>query len=143
MKKKLNPINFAKKIFPLNRSLSGKGNRETLQEIKKICPKLKIKSFQSNKNVYDWKIPLEWNVKNAYITDPKGNKICEFKKNNLHLVGYSYPQRKTLSLGNLQKHLHSIPDKPRAIPYVTSYYEKNWGFCISHSHRKKLLNVKY
>ena len=143
MKKKLNPINFAKKIFPLNRSLSGKGNRETLQEIKKICPKLKIKSFQSNKNVYDWKIPLEWNVKNAYITDPKGNKICEFKKNNLHLVGYSYPQRKTLSLGNLQKHLHSIPDKPRAIPYVTSYYEKNWGFCISHSHRKKLLNGKY
>ena len=94
MNKKLTPISFAKKIFPLNRSLSGSGNRQTLKEIKKLCSKLIIKKFVSNKKVYDWRIPLEWNVRDAYIIDPNGKKICSFKKNNLHLVGYSYPQKK-------------------------------------------------
>ena len=143
MNKKLTPISFAKKIFPLNRSLSGEGNRKTLKEIKKVCSKLKIRKFFSNQKVYDWKIPLEWNVKEAYLIDPKGKKICSFKKNNLHLVGYSYPQKKNINLNELQKHLHSIPDKPSAIPYVTTYYEKNWGFCISHKQRKKLIRGNY
>jgi len=143
MNKKLTPISFAKKIFPLNRSLSGSGNRQTLKEIKKLCSKLIIKKFVSNKKVYDWRIPLEWNVRDAYIIDPNGKKICSFKKNNLHLVGYSYPQKKNINLNELQKHLHSIPDKPSAIPYVTTYYEKNWGFCISHKQRKKLIRGNY
>ncbi len=143
MNKKLTPISFAKKIFPLNRSLSGSGNRQTLKEIKKLCSKLIIKKFVSNKKVYDWRIPLEWNVRDAYIIDPKGKKICSFKKNNLHLVGYSYPQKKNINLNELLKHLHSIPDKPSAIPYVTTYYEKNWGFCISHNQRKKLIRGNY
>jgi aminopeptidase-like protein len=143
LNKKLTPISFAKKIFPLNRSLSGGGNRQTLKEIKKLCSKLIIKKFVSNKKVYDWRIPLEWNVRDAYIIDPNGKKICSFKKNNLHLVGYSYPQKKNINLNELQKHLHSIPDKPSAIPYVTTYYEKNWGFCISHKQRKKLIRGNY
>ena len=143
MNKKLTPISFAKKIFPLNRSLSGSGNRQTLKEIKKLCSKLIIKKSVSNKKVYDWRIPLEWNVRDAYIIDPNGKKICSFKKNNLHLVGYSYPQKKNINLNELQKHLHSIPDKPSAIPYVTTYYEKNWGFCISHKQRKKLIRGNY
>ena len=138
MNKKLTPISFA-----LNRSLSGSGNRQTLKEIKKLCSKLIIKKFVSNKKVYDWRIPLEWNVRDAYIIDPNGKKICSFKKNNLHLVGYSYPQKKNINLNELQKHLHSIPDKPSAIPYVTTYYEKNWGFCISHKQRKKLIRGNY
>ena len=143
MKKKITPILFAKNIFSFNRSLSGEGNRKTLKEIKKVCSRLKIRKFFSNQKAYDWKIPLEWNVKEAYLIDPKGKKICSFNENNLHLVGYSHSQNKIINLYNLQNHLHSIPKKPKAIPYVTSYYEKNWGFCISHEERKKLIDGNY
>lgn len=139
----MKPISFANKIFPFNRSLTGKGNKMTLCEIKKLCPNLKIKNFPSNKKVYDWKIPLEWHVRDAYIIAPNNKKICDFKKNNLHLVGYSHPQNKIINLKQLKHHLHSIPKKPSAIPYVTSYYEKNWGFCIAHNDRKKMTNGNY
>ena len=136
--------NFAKKLWKINRSITGKGLRETLNHIKKDYLKnLKIHSLPSGKKVFDWIIPDEWDVDEAYIVTPDNKKICDISNNNLHLVGYSVPFKGTLMLKNLQKHLYSIPDKPYAIPYVTSYYKKRWGFCIEDSQRKKLKNGKY
>ena len=124
--------NFTKnKIFPLNRSLTGKGNRKTLQLIKYLIPELKIKSMKSGKKVFDWKIPPEWDIKYAYVQDKFKNKIIDFKENNLHLIGYSSPINKKINKLQLLKKIYSIPNQPDAIPYVTSFYEKRWGFCAS------------
>ena len=138
MKDKNKIFNFAKKIIDHPRSLSGFGVRKTLDDIKKILPNLKIKSFKSGNNVFDWKIPKEWEVNDAYIVTPEGKKICEYKKNPLHLVGYSIPIKKSLNKNGLLKNLHSLPHLKNAVPYITSYYKKNWGFCISHNQKKKL-----
>ena len=145
MKKNIGKLihKLASKLWPLNRSLTGDGVRETLNIIKKELPQLKIKEIPSQKKVFDWKIPLEWKVNKAYIIDPDGNKICDFKKNNLHLMGYSIPVEKKIKLSTLQKNLYSLPDQPSAIPYITSYYKKNWGFCLTHHQRKKLKNGQY
>ncbi len=134
---------FANKIFPINRSITGNGNRQTLKIIKKILPDLKIREIPSLTKVADWQIPLEWNVKEAYIIDPKGKKILDFKKNNLHLVGYSIPIKKKINLDELKKHLHFKKSLPNAIPYVVSYYKSNWGFCLSYNQFKKLKQGKY
>ena len=98
MLKKISPINLCKKLFPINRSLTGKGNRKTLSILRDICPDLQIKSFKSNTKVFDWTIPEEWDVKEAYILTPDKKKICSFKDNNLHLVGYSHSINKKISL---------------------------------------------
>ena len=129
---------FLKHIFPYNRSLTGKGNVKTLKEIKKIIPLLKIKKIKSGTKVFDWRIPKEWNVNEAYIKDSKGKKIIDYKNNNLHLISYSSPFKKRLKLKNLLKIIHTIPKQPKAIPYVTSYYEKKYGFCMSDNHKKKI-----
>jgi aminopeptidase-like protein len=135
--------NFAKKIQQFPRSLTGVGNRQTLSEIKKILPSLKTKRIKSGKKIFDWNIPDEWHVDEAYIIDPTGRKIVDIKKNILHLVGYSLPINKEISLEELQKFLHSDPKKPNAIPYVTSYYKKTWGFCLQDNLRKTLKKGKY
>ena len=129
---------FAKKIFPYNRSLTGEGVRKTLRDIKKILPKLKIKSAISGLRVFDWTIPPEWKINEAYIIKPDGKKICDYSENNLHIMSYSTNVNKKITLKELNKHLHSLPKKPTAIPYVSSYYEKAWGFAISHNERKNL-----
>ncbi len=134
---------FAEELWPLDRSITGNGLRETLRKIKNKIPPLKIKKIASGTKVFDWKVPKEWLVKEAYIICPDGKKICDFKENNLHLVGYSYPINQKINLNKLKKHLHSLPDQPNAIPYVTSYYKKNWGFCISHNQKKKLIKGNY
>ena len=138
-----NLIKIARDLFPINRSITGKGVDQTLAYIKKILPKLKINKISSGTKVFDWTVPKEWNVNEAYIKDMKGNDIVNFKKNNLHLMGYSAPIDKTLSLEELIPHLHSIKEQPKAIPFVTSYYKKNWGFCISENEKKKLKKGKY
>ena len=125
--------NLGKKLFPICRSITGDGVRETLNMLKKYLPKLKIHNITSGTKVFDWKIPNEWNVKDAYVLDRFGKKIIDFKKNNLHLVGYSIPVNKKLKKRDLFSHIHTITKQPTAIPYVTSYYRKYWGFCISHS----------
>ena len=135
--------NFARALWPINRSITGIGVRDTLQEIKKHLPHLKIYSIPSGTKVFDWTVPDEWNVKEAYILTPSGSKICDFSSNNLHLIGYSIPFRGKLSLETLEKYLYSIPDQPNAIPYITSYYEKRWGFCIAHEQRVKLEKGEY
>ncbi len=143
MLKKISPIDLCKKLFPINRSLTGKGNRETLSILRNMCSDLEIKSFKSNTKVFDWRVPMEWDVKDAYIITPDKKKICSFKDNNLHLVGYSHSINKKISLKELQKNLYSLPKQPNAIPYITSYYEKNWGFCLTDNQRKKLKKGVY
>ena len=135
--------NFGKnKLYPLHRSITGDGVRKSLQLIKKNFPRLKIFEIPSGTKVFDWTIPPEWNVNEAYIRDKYNKKIIDFKKNNLHLVAYSIPMNKVLKKEKLFNHLHSLPKQPRAIPYITSFYKKYWGFCIS-DHEKKILNKKY
>ena len=122
---------WAEDLFPLNRSLSGKFNRITLNYIRNIIPDLKIKSFKSGAKVFDWVVPEEWNVEQAFIEDSNGNKVIDFKNNNLHLLGYSEPVDVFLNLTELKEKLYFLNDKPTAIPYVTSYYKRKWGFCLS------------
>ena len=120
-----------KKLYPICRSITGDGVRKTLKIIEKEIP-LKIHEVPTGEKVFDWKIPKEWNINDAYIINPNGEKILDFKKLNLHVLNYSTPINKKISLSELKKHIHTIPEKPNVIPYVTSYYSENWGFCMSH-----------
>ena len=113
---------FAKEIFPIHRSITGKGLRETLNKIKKINPSLQLKSLPSNQKVFDWKIPDEWNIKDAYVKDKYKKKIIDFKKNNLHLLGYSQPINKKITKKELYKNIFFLKGQPGAIPYITSYF---------------------
>ncbi len=136
-------LKWATDIFPYNRSLTGNGNLKTLNYIKKINKNIIIKNFETGKKVFDWKIPKEWNVKDAYFLDSKNKKYCDFKKNNLHLLGYSIPINKIVSKKILLEHIYSDKNQKNAIPYVTSYYHKNWGFCMSENEKKKLKGKKF
>tara|TARA_B100000989_G_C19532208_1_gene470724 strand:+ start:4274 stop:5620 length:1347 start_codon:yes stop_codon:yes gene_type:complete len=140
---KLNLFNIAKELFPLNRSITGKDTLKTLEYIRNIIPELKIKKIKSGEKVFDWKVPDEWNVEEGYIKDSNDKDVINFKTNNLHVMGYSESINKTMSLTQLDKHLYTIKDQPDAIPFVTSYYKKNWGFCMSYNQRKKLKKGKY
>lgn len=134
---------LATKLWPINRSLTGNGVRETLNILKQILPELVIHEIPSGTNVFDWTIPNEWNVEEAWIIGPDGSRIVDFKDNNLHLVGYSIPCDLELSLEELNKHLYSLPEQPTAIPYITSYYSSRWGFCLKDEVRKKLVPGLY
>ena len=131
-----------KKLFPITRSLTGDGVKKTLKIIQKEFPKLKIKKFKSGTKVFDWKIPEEWNVKDAYVIDKYNNKIIDFKKNNLHLVSYSIPIKKNITKKKLFKNLYFKKKQPKAIPYITSYYKRRWGFCITYE-EYKILDKRY
>jgi len=134
-----NYFNIAKyELMDINRSLTGEGVRKTLQIIKRELPELKIKYFKSGTNVFDWKIPPEWNIKDAYIEDSYGNRLIDFKENNLHVIGYSIPINKNLRKDELLKNLYYLKDQPSAIPYITSYYKKRWGFCITYNQFKDI-----
>lgn len=134
---------FAKLLWPLNRSITGDGLRATLSQIQRKLPNLEIVEVKTGTIAFDWTIPREWRVKDAYLITPSGEKICDFKDNNLHLVGYSVPIEMQIDLAELQNNLHSLPKQPKAIPYVTSYYKERWGFCISHNDRAKLEDGLY
>lgn len=131
-----------KTLYPICRSITGNGVRKTLGIIKKHIP-LKIHEIPSGTKVFDWTIPKEWNIKDAYIKNSRGQKIIDFKKSNLHVLNYSTPIHKKISLKQLKKHLHTLPDYPDWIPYLTSYYQENWGFCFSHKHYRQLKNDIY
>ncbi len=135
---KKNLYGLAEYLWPINRSLTGKGNRLTLNILKKINPSLKIKKVKSNTQISDWKIPLEWNVKDAYILNNKNEKIVNFKKNNLHLMSYSIPFEGKLSFKKLEKKIKYIKNKPNTIPYTTSYYKRNWSFNMTYNVFKKM-----
>ena len=125
-------------LFPICRSLTGIGVKKTLAVIKKEFPKLKIKKIKSGTKVFDWKVPPEWNIRDAYVQDPLGRKIIDFKRNNLHLVSYSTSVNCTLTLKSLLNKIHFLKKQPNAIPYVTSYYKRRWGFCINYKHKKQI-----
>jgi aminopeptidase-like protein len=133
---------FAAKIFPICRSITGNGVRETLREISAYIP-LDIQEVPTGTAVFDWVVPREWNIRDAYIKDARGEKIVDFKQSNLHVVSYSAPVHARLSLAELKKHLHSLPEQPDFIPYRTSYYSENWGFCIPHRLLERLRDETY
>lgn len=129
---------LALRLWPINRSITGDGVRETLSIIQNELPELRVHEVPTGTKVFDWIIPKEWKANDAYIITPDGRKICDFKEHNLHLVGYSTPTDRILPLDELQHHLYSLPNQPDAIPYVTSYYKERWGFCLSAADREKL-----
>jgi len=133
--------NIAKNIlFPIYRSITGNGIKKTLKIIKSQLPKLKIYQIKSGTKVFDWRVPPEWNIKDAYILDKNNIKIIDFKKNNLHLVSYSVPVSKILKKSELLDRLHDYKKIPEAIPYITSYYKKYWGFCCSYNKKKQIID---
>lgn len=129
-------------LFPICRSITGNGVRETLKILNGHID-LKFHEVPTGTKVFDWTVPKEWNIRNAYVINPEGKKIIDFKENNLHVLGYSIPVDKYVSLSKLQEHLHSIEEQPDAIPYVTSYFKEHWGFCISQRKRNTLREGKY
>lgn len=131
-----------KRLYPICRSITGNGVRETLKIIKKKIP-IEIKEVPTGSKVFDWTIPKEWNIKNACIKNSRGEIIIDFKNSNLHVLNYSVPINKRISLSELKKHLFTLPDHPDWIPYLTTYYEKNWGFCITHNQYKQLKDDIY
>jgi len=142
-------LEFGKEIFelikncyPICRSITGNGVRETLKILQQKIS-LDINEIPTNTQCFDWKIPNEWNIKDAYIIDPNGKKIVDFKKSNLHVVSYSIPINKKIKLSELKKHLHYLSDKPDHIPYRTSYYNEYWGFCITYNQFKNLSEGEY
>jgi aminopeptidase-like protein len=141
--KKFPMIKWAKDLFPLCRSLTGDGTRKTLRYFQNINNEFKILNFKSGKKVFDWSIPLEWNIKDAYIEHNSKKRFAEFKKNNLHILGYSMPVNKVIKKEELLKHIYSQKDQPNSIPYVTSYYKKRWGFCMTENTKKKLPSGNY
>jgi aminopeptidase-like protein len=124
---------LGKKLWPLNRSLTGKGVEQTLEILKSYNNELKVIKFKSGSKAFDWIIPKEWIIYDAWIKDENGKKLVDFKKNNLHLVGYSRPINKRLKMSQLIKKLHFHKKQPHAIPYVTSYYKEDWGFCLTYN----------
>lgn len=122
---------WARDLWPINRSLTGEGVRSTLRYLQSIIPNLQIHEVATGTQAFDWTVPQEWNVKAAWIETPSGEKIAEYSKNNLHLMGYSTPVNAEMDLGELKKRIFSLPSQPSAIPYITSYYQKNWAFCLA------------
>ena len=128
---------LATRLYPICRSLSGNGVRETLAILRERLP-LTIHEVPTGTQVFDWTIPREWNVRDAWIARPDGERVVDFQRHNLHLVGYSTPVRGTFSRAELEPHLHSLPDQPDRIPYRTSYYREAWGFCLADNQRRAL-----
>ncbi len=128
---------WARHLFPITRSVSSPGNKETLDFLKKKIINLKIKHFKSGKKVYGWKIPKQWHINEAYILE-NGKKILDFKINNLNVLNFSKSIEKKLTYKKLTKNIFYLKNQPNAIPYVTSYYSKNWGFCMAYNQFKLL-----
>jgi aminopeptidase-like protein len=133
---------FATDLYPICRSISGDGLRRTLSMIQERIP-LQISNVPTGTPVFDWTVPKEWNIRDAYIKLPDGQRIVDFQKHNLHLLNYSVPVHATMSLNELKPHLFTIPDHPDWIPYRTSYYKEDWGFCLTHNQMLALGDAKY
>ena len=121
---------FVSELYPICRSITGNGLRETLRRIGEKIP-VQIHEVPSGSQVFDWTVPREWNIRDAYVKNSRGDRVLDFRRSNLHVVNYSVPIRKTVSLCELKEHLHSLPAHPDWIPYRTSYYRDTWGFCVS------------
>lgn len=129
-------------LYPICRSITGEGVRETLRLIQKYIL-LEMREVASGTKVFDWTVPLEWNVSDAYVLNQEGKRVIDFKEHNLHLMSYSTPIRRKMSLTELRPHLFTLPDHPEWIPYRTSYYKENWGFCLRHADFERLPDGEY
>ena len=129
-------------LFPICRSITGNGVRQTLQILKKHIP-LEICNVPTGTRVFDWTVPREWNITDAYVKNSRGERVIDFRRSNLHVVNYSVPIKRRMSLAELRPHLFTLPDKPDWIPYRTSYYHENWGFCLSHNQLMRLPDEEY
>lgn len=132
-----------KKLFPICRCITGNGVRESLKIIKEVISELEIHEVPSGTQVFDWTVPKEWNIRDAFIKNSKGEKIVDFKKSNLNVVHYSVPIHKNISLKELKDHLYTLPDQPDLVPYKTSFYNEAWGFCMPHNKYLKLEEDEY
>ena len=119
------------KMFPYSRSITGDGVRQTLQTLREIVPEITVHEVPSGTKAFDWTVPKEWRIRDAWIKNSKGEKILDFNEHNLHVVGYSTPVDKIVDLAELKQYLYTQPDQPDAIPYVTSYYKERFGFCMT------------
>ena len=133
---------FIGQMYPLCRSITGAGFRETLSLVSRHIP-LEIHEVPTGTPVFDWTVPKEWNIRDAYVKNSDGQRVIDFRKSNLHVVGYSIPIRATLTLAELKDHLFTLPEQPEWIPYRTSYYQETWGFCLSHNELLKMKDDHY
>lgn len=129
-------------LYPICRSITGEGVRKSLRLLQDVIP-LEIREVQTGTTVFDWTVPREWNIKTAFVKDSAGNKVIDFDRSNLHVLSYSVPIKRRMSLDELRKHLFTIPEQPDRIPYRTSYYKENWGFCITHKQLLELQDGEY
>jgi len=129
-------------LFPICRSITGDGVRETLGRLQAHIP-LTLHEVPTGTPAFDWTVPREWNIRDAYVSNGKGDRIIDFRKSNLHVLNYSIPVRKSVSVEELRQHLFSIPERPDWIPYRTSYYTENWGFCVPHQQLQELTEDRY
>jgi aminopeptidase-like protein len=133
---------FVAELYPICRSITGDGLRETLRRIGQRIP-LQIHEVASGTQAFDWTVPREWNIRDAYVNNSRGERVIDFRRSNLHVVNYSAPVNTKLPLQQLKKHLHALPDKPDWIPYRTSYYNETWGFCLSQRQLDALQDGEY
>ncbi len=134
---------WARDLFPICRSLTGNGTRESLAYLREIVPGMELHEVPSGTQAMDWVVPDEGNIKGAYIENEAGERLVDFAENNLHVVGYSEPVDGIFTLAELEPRLHSLPDRPNTIPYVTSYYNRDWGFCLTQAMRDKMKAGRY
>jgi aminopeptidase-like protein len=131
-----------REAFPLPRSLTGDGNRQTLELVSRVLP-LDVSEVPTGEQVLDWTIPREWNLREAWIEDPQGQRVVDFRDSALHLVGYSIPIDVRLPLAELREHLHTDPTRPEVTPYRTSYHNESWGFCLPEALASRLVDGEY
>jgi aminopeptidase-like protein len=129
-------------LYPICRSITGDGLRETLRRLQRFVP-LTMHEVATGTRVFDWTVPPEWNIQDAFVKNSRGERVIDFQKSNLHVVNYSVPIHKKMSLVELRPHLFSLPDHPDWIPYRTSYYKRSWGFCLSHRQLLELPEDEY
>ncbi len=129
-------------LYPICRSITGDGVRKTLHILQQFIP-LELHEVPTGTQVFDWTVPKEWNIVDAYVIDPQGEKVIDFQKSNLHVLNYSISINQKMPLSELKEHLFSLPDRPDWVPYRTSYYHENWGFCLSHHALENLQDGEY
>ena len=138
-----NMYELAGKLFPICRSITGNGFRQSLEMIREIVPEIQVFEVPSGTAVYDWTVPKEWNIRGGWIKNMQGETIIDFNDCNLHVMGYSIPVHQTISREELSEHVYTQPEQPEWIPYVTSYYKQRWGFCMSERQKQALTDAEY
>lgn len=138
-----NMYELAGKLFPICRSITGNGFRQSLEMIREIVPEIQVFEVPSGTAVYDWTVPKEWNIRGGWIKNMQGETIIDFNDCNLHVMGYSIPVHQTISREELSEHVYTQPEQPEWIPYVTSYYKERWGFCMSERQKQALTDAEY